>query len=954
MKKNNPDPPASLSRTALPLDKPFFTLEYKEGVFLRRLPGGVKDLGGGFFREGKTLWKLPGADGQNPEAVSGADAALAHALISGRALLGLLNRGKHPLIKDGPRIAENGERLMELVFSPPRSRSLRVELRVSQAGAPQWLPLEGLPHHRFYNNYIYEIIGDETIEKLLSEYGDTESGEAADSGQRFLVLKGEDIPRFTDNHGRLIYRFGDEKLKKTLAGDEVFLKKEELSLVLSIEPVFYRGLGTALAKPLVKYKNRRYDAEEVSDLMDREYIQLDSKWARRADLLGMGLLPLSYYAGGRPIEKLKCGPPEIFRRAASPWGFPVACEWNEAEWMEHGTSETVFLKHLEFLRTFGLSGGVIQNSHKDQAKNTALWLARAASRMENGKILVLAEKSYYELYLSAQLPRLKAIMPPVSFPGELSGKGIEIRYYEDLGETGPPVSCDILLLIEPEAAVLTLKRITAAIILGIFGEIKPAMIKLLGIGGKTAQYAKYLVRNVKAPLPLPEKAEIHIPARGALYSFSEKTRFRQLPAADLLDEINLFKDSGTEAAFTPLVRERLPFFGQLSREERRCFLWWRAAFRAYAKGDKTIHPPRLKTSEGYILIYSRELILAMGGENPECYFYELLELWQYYRETYPDLDKCLPRWIFDFAVLYNMEEAGLPVLLSRVQGGLHDILGDLRIHEMFISNNNSICFSDIKPLLLDIKQEGIPLPETEIAAALNAADRYLRENFHIRFLEFFYPQAQTAEKREAFAGLSGAGKSSYTASWVSFSRHGPLKNFLEAFVLHIARQLGLKTGVRGRLPLEEPWKSIADAGIGRKISPPVPGRRPVEKELLEKLRKESGEVMELLRIEDHGREEAQPPVTENRAEKQQPSSFSSFFSGLSETEKESLRLIFEKKYAEFGKFAKDRGLMPDLVIDGINERFQEQFRDLLIDTMDEDPRIQAEYIKEAAWIFQKG
>jgi hypothetical protein len=36
----------------------------------------------------------------------------------------------------------------------------------------------------------------------------------------------------------------------------------------------------------------------------------------------------------------------------------------------------------------------------------------------------------------------------------------------------------------------------------------------------------------------------------------------------------------------------------------------------------------------------------------------------------------------------------------------------------------------------------------------------------------------------------------------------------------------------------------------------------------------------------------------------------------------------------------------ELLIDGINGRFQEQFNDLLLDTMDERPGIQAEYREE--------
>ena len=41
------------------LNLPFFTLEYRDGVFARSIPADAEDLGKGLFRQGEKIWRLP-------------------------------------------------------------------------------------------------------------------------------------------------------------------------------------------------------------------------------------------------------------------------------------------------------------------------------------------------------------------------------------------------------------------------------------------------------------------------------------------------------------------------------------------------------------------------------------------------------------------------------------------------------------------------------------------------------------------------------------------------------------------------------------------------------------------------------------------------------------------------------------------------------------------------------
>jgi hypothetical protein len=944
------------------LDRPFFILEYKDGVFVRKLPAGARDLGGGLFRDGDAVWRLPEFPSPGPHP-------LAEKIIGGKALLSLLKSRDRSLIISGPAPAEGEDRLMELalILPAPGKNAARIEIRGPGGNS---LPLDDLPRYRYRRGAVYEIMDGETIDELLAGWGDgagaagaasaDSAGPAGEPGaaeiRGRLILRGEDIPRFCHTRRRLIALFGDKKLREFFSEESVFIPPSSISFVYTAEsvPAQAGNAGSARAFPSLKCENRLYPAAEVSALMDREFILLEDKWARREDLKNAGLLPLGYYAGGLPLQSWKPDASGIILREGNGPAGVLPFEWKTELWKDKGESEKIFRAHINFLLAFGFSGGIAAGRHKEQAELLAI-LAREFSGA--GKMLILTEKIYFELYLAA-LNEFKNPLPAVS-----------TAFYEDLPENGPVRSCGILVLVEPEEAEAVVPpgafaSIKAGVVLGIFSSpfegrrLKGGLRNILGL--RDERLDRYLVRKLNAPLPLPEPAarppatrpRILRPPRlpgGKTVRFSDEVKFKKLPAADLLTELARINDAGKKSPFV-LVRtpRRDPSFDSLKEDEVNYFLYWRGEFRSGRKR---------KTCEEYIRLYARELILVMDGGESGRAFGGLLSLWTAYREDFPAIDAYLPAWIFDFAALYGIEDP-LPLILSRAPAGIEssNILADLYMHRRFIGENNAVKFEDIRLLAPP------PLPEKsgqETAAALNVIDRFLRENFRMNFFEFFYPPSPRRENIEAFRGLGGAGLSSYTAEWVSFSGHKPLAEFLETLKNHVEYKLNIKAGIN-RKPLSEPWRSIVDEPPSRLRPREVPiSRQSARPGRIEELRKESDEVRDLL---------AQlpaplntplnaPPVQPPRGSGAAPArpsppaprktfSFSSFFSALSETEKKALAVIRRKKKADFEAFARQNGAMPDLVIDGINARFGEFSGDLLVNTMDEGPEIQAEYREE--------
>ncbi|MDR1419965.1 MAG: TerB N-terminal domain-containing protein [Treponema sp.] len=1007
------------------IDRPFFILEYSKGIFIRKLPKGVRDLGGGLFREGNTVWRLPGAPGH----------PLAEKIVRGRALLSLLRSGDYALAVSPPLPAGREDRLTELALVPgpggmPRGAEkdtplppVYIEIRTDGDPA-SWLPLEDLPRHRYCRGIVHEIMDDETMDELLAAWSapaakgsDAGNGPAPDGKtvRGKLVLRGEDIPRFHDTRRDLLRRFGDAKLRDFFSEESLFVPPPALSFVYTVEQAARpeetedRGPPEARAFPSLKYGDRHYPAPEVSALMEREYVLLDDRWTRREDLEGAGLLPLGHYAGGIPLGSFRPAAADIiFREGNGPAGF-LPFEWRTEFWNDGtGTDGTlraakdIFMAHVKFLRSFGFSGGAVIRRRREQAECLASLAADLSG--ETGTALIVTDRICYELYLG-ELPEFKNAPPRIAR-----------ALYDDLAANGPARSYDLLVLLEPEEPpsggafyalpALQSGAVSAPVILGIFSDpfeasagkenrmrLKDGIRNMLGI--KDERLDKYLVRRLNTPLPLPEpggekenesggrRRAILRPPRppGKLpVLFSDRVKFRKLPAADLLTELSRVNEAGEKSPYVPLKSfRRDPSFDSLDGGQARYFFYWRGEFRRRREPGGSLPA----AGEEYIRLYARELILAMGGGEGTAAFRELLELWTCCRRDFPGMDAYFPAWLLDFAALYEIEEEALPLLLPLVPSintedgeGVPGILADLSIHSRFIDGNNVIRAEDMRTMTDGVTEETVRV--------LNAADRFLRENFRLRFFAFFYPPASHREKRDAFNGLGGAGSSSYTAEWISFSRHRPLLEFLETLRNHLEFRLGIKAGVN-RKPLAEPWKSIADGTLDGVLRPreiPI-GRQSVRAERLEKLRKESEETREILappasktpREKDisveipsftiHPSFTERPSFTELPGARQKtppalPKPFTPggerprlavFLSALSETERTALSILRGGNRVDFDAFARRNGVMPDLLIDGINERFGELFGDLLVNAMDEGPEIQAEYREELDRLF---
>ncbi|MDR3334134.1 MAG: TerB N-terminal domain-containing protein [Treponema sp.] len=953
------------------MKEPFLDYVYDapSASFHRKLPPNMVHLAEGYFIQGDTILKIP-EDNLDDALLD----ILGQERIQGEAILSLA-RLKTALIRSRPVLARFGDRLMELRAKVQKPRGeLLITLKRELVPQTQWLPLAGLSNHRLYGNTIYEILPEAFIAALFAK-GDT------------LLLTQENLSIFADTHAGIIRRFGDKKLVNLLTEDKRYISPEQLSLVLHGVSRIERGVGTAYAVPMLKYGKKCYSAQLVSNLLETTRgtaVQLDSKWVRKETLRAIGLGDLGCLIDGTPLKPIRMSAAEVLNQGGDDLlGLWSEFTFAEDPWVPEADANRIFRTHIEFLRTYGISGGIIAHHNGWVAEVLAAYLGYLSQQIKNGTVILLMREKFYKDHLKKKLHLAELSVFSPQF------KGIGVCYYEKLAAVDKPARCDLLILVKPEELILNEQKgcyehiaaIQTRLRLGIifnatylFQDIGDKRIKeLFNIQGKLNHLVHYVFRDPNTPLALPRpyrffcrdilKPPAPFAAPAGVFGGSRfviRSQFERPNTGEFNRERQYFTQEGPEVPAVNYIisRDEDLRFSRLNQKQRDFFLYWRGAFRKHVI---------LEVPRNYIFIYALELI--MGDGEPLQHFQELLRLWRSYRDTYPQLDYYFPLWLRDFAVLYQILDQALPELIPYSHDGVSNlIMRNLSLHRRYIEEDTPILGADIMDILyFDPKSGsiekgaldwGVPVHDLEhpIETVLHRVDQYLREHCGKRFFEFFYPVRAIPYLIKAFTPIEHLGNGEYIAEWIDFYVHPPLRAFLEELTAYIDFKLSQKEGVqKEKEPSLDPrWKYLADTELGFPAQPAL-NTIELEQDTLDQLRQESDEVRELLRMDEEdehplGQQTRNPAVGHaESAPSVGPPSIADFLSGLDEGSSATLKLLAERGSsgenlsAALERLAQHYLTMPELLFDTINEQFQDVFNDLLIDTMGEAPLVSAEY-----------
>ena len=877
----------------------FFTLEYnaEKACFLRMLPEGTEDLGNGLF-------SIDGKIHYLPEGTAEAK-ILEQKEIRGKDLLALARRGSNPLIKSGPLMAEREDRLMELglLGGPlmnrdskkkslePDAADILIILRMGKIPADQWLPLDGLPNYRFFGNRIYEVIPDE----ILTLFTRTRDRPPA------LLLSGKEIPAFADDFARLIYVFADEHLYQLLSQDNFFIGPNEVSLVFYCEPEIRQGVGKPVCCPVIKYRDKMYSALELSRHFHDKYIPLKDRWIRRETLEQKGIGPLGCFINGESLASFQVKSRDFLAGKSNLSGlmsFPFLADNIEPDkdrWIRDGREDAIFKGHLEFLRHWGISGGIIADQEKAGMFLTA-WLASLPAQL---RVLLLMPKSFFNEKFSQELQgngklrfRYQAdFLPGTESAWDLSLPGIDLEFFENFAESAwkrRNISWDIFFtagldeVIDINAMLFRLKTVSCRLRLGLFFSaavcpLSESLKNFFQIQGGCVKYEKYLIRQTTDFLPFPasevqagidyiEPVQEYNVHPGSLESFSYggacfllNAKFQNLPVSLCHAEQEEFFNAGENVIFRPIPAGETVSYPHLSETEKEYFLYWRNEFR---------NGRAIETSPAYIFIYARELILRMDvRENGDAYnsaagvLDDLYRLMESYGGIFPNITGVLPGWILDFAIMHHVEEkqelSSIFELFKKHEALILNNPGlplDLFLFDKYVKENHSLEYRDFIPLLGKkvhrLHQDLGALLVADMEEALNRADRTLRKNYGKKLLEFFYPLPSVKKTFRCFDGLPDSGYTAYTVQWYSYSSHKPFLRFLSSLVSFIEYRLLKNAGNEkaGNALLLPQWKNLCGF---EESTPELPEqyRFNLETDKIQRLREESDAVMEMLKVE---------------------------------------------------------------------------------------------------------
>ncbi|MCL1927533.1 MAG: hypothetical protein FWG07_01905 [Treponema sp.] len=256
----------------------------------------------------------------------------------------------------------------------------------------------------------------------------------------------------------------------------------EKTLILRCIPFMEKGVGSAWGLPVIAAGKERLSALSLSEQLQAPgMLAFDAdpfraEHLRELEALGIG--PLGRYLGGEPIKPVRLGPEDFFNTSInrrrigertektgtikSAELFCTGLEFEKTYWIANGSVPDLFTGHLEFLRTWGFSGGLsINESALAQLLAGYLIHLQKETSKEKPKIAVLISKHFFETQLYAQLPNLKisgdpdAGEIPVNFctghvpvlSREMTGLGIVL--YEDIVPMlrTQKACCDILIAV---------------------------------------------------------------------------------------------------------------------------------------------------------------------------------------------------------------------------------------------------------------------------------------------------------------------------------------------------------------------------------------------------------------------------------------------------------------------------------------------------------------------------
>lgn len=374
----------------------------------------------------------------------------------------------------------------------------------------------------------------------------------------------------------------------------------------------------------------------------------------------------------------------------------------------------------------------------------------------------------------------------------------------------------------------------------------------------TLQFAEQEILSASEPISrvvAPEPGRRELDWEGSFRYLSREQQFVET-ARELVWE------SVDSAAFVPF-QNYWPTYEQMNPQQRRWYLYWRGEVRAERYPDSDM---------SYLFVYLYELIHGFGWSVPAQGAELMRKVWLGYRERYPKLDGYIREWMYDFALVFSLEQPDLG-RMKKIPRTLSPEVQELEWKRCLLAEPIHLSWELLRPLIdYEVEKSKFYTKEgrKEIShfapRVVALVDGLVRKRTGKRLLELYLPPEKRVQRflfRSAVYDHEMYGRTTGVVTQ-SISGHPPLRGFLTQLVRLTENKLRELTGVKGKLrgvEVEADIEELVTRYLGQDFE-----RRRAEKlreqapkvklntAKLRKLQQESDEVRELLLNDDpaHG------------------------------------------------------------------------------------------------------
>lgn len=810
-----------------------YYLDTDRGCLWRKLPNDVIQIGAYYYLQGNIIWVLE----ENELAV-----LKNHEKLVGGNITKIIKYTNLNHINLDISIAT--DKLILITGESIENKGYQLKLTY-QVPREKWKNLNQLEEYILVNQQLYK----KPEEALLKSFC---------QGNESIILEGGQLPQFVSEFRQSIIEFCDEKTRKELEDDKVFIANTDIHLVLKCECEMKNGVGIAKAIPVIQYHGSDLDINDLLKSKEQGYINIQNKWLSEGCLRAMGISELGRFVDGTPIAPIVVRPAEVINRGSERLGrLASTFVLNDQDWLAEGSIEEIFRAHMRFLRKYGINGGVVVDREEDRVLMLVKYLKGLLAQVKEARIIILMKKSYIEEVCTREnvqdITIFRGVKDEKTF--RESNKNVVLTAYNMVGNILELTAnnWDIVIMLEPDEAFKTntsvlfknTNSLKGRLRLGIFKERlsmysegkleaicqlfkldKSISSKVIRSGDKQTLPNAYNRKEITgqeegAKIIIEGEEETDLPIDYNSYSFRGEGRFNITIREGYRSSGEAFKRKaqenanveGRKATLVPFM-SYWPTYDSMTQAQLRWYFYWRREVRV---------KNYMNTDLSYIFVYIYELINGIGYRNKEEGYKLLIDVWKAYRNEFPKLDHYLIDWTLDYIMLHQLEHHITELIeddLNLEAGPIYNMY----LYKQYINTSNPITQNDILTIMsYKIKKSKFYIAGygeqllNEITRIVNIIDESIRKEYGKGILEFFSPKEKVAVRRSVYISAVYAGNETYQLEYFAFTKHMPLIEFMDAIAKQVENRLRQKNAFNGRLrgiDMETSFIKIIDSALG--------------------------------------------------------------------------------------------------------------------------------------------